>query len=112
MAVGIGFLVGFSVRFFGKGFDQKFGFVGAIFSLLGCLLGNLFTTVIFASIDLNETFFTMLFSLNLSNIIDIFEQTFSPMDLLFYGIAIYEGYKFSFRTLSENEVSGLLKESN
>ena len=112
MAVGIGFLVGFSVRFFGKGFDQKFGFVGAFFSLLGCLLGNLFTTVIFASIDLNETFFTMLFSLNLSIIIDIFEQTFSPMDLLYYGIAIYEGYKFSFRTLSENEVSGLSKESN
>ena len=22
---------------------------------------------------------------------------FSPIDLLFYGIAIYEGYKFSFR---------------
>ena len=23
--------------------------------------------------------------------------TFSPMDLVFYGIAMYEGYKFSFR---------------
>jgi hypothetical protein len=25
------------------------------------------------------------------------EAFFSPMDLLFYGIAIYEGYRFSFK---------------
>jgi hypothetical protein len=29
------------------------------------------------------------------------------MDLLFYGIAVYEGYKFSFRTRSPQELSSL-----
>lgn len=111
MAVGIGFLVGYSVKFFGKGLDEKFGYVGAIFSLLGCVLGNLFAVLIFASNELDETFFSLLFSLNLSIIAEIFIETFSVMDLLFYGIAIYEGYKLSFRTLNENEVSNLSKGS-
>jgi len=29
------------------------------------------------------------------------------MDLLFYGIAIYEGYKFSFRQIIEQELATL-----
>jgi hypothetical protein len=27
-------------------------------------------------------------------------EAFSPMDLLFYGIAVYEGYKFFFRQIT------------
>ena len=30
--------------------------------------------------------------------------TFSPMDLLFYGIAVYEGYKFSFRQVGPEDL--------
>jgi hypothetical protein len=36
--------------------------------------------------------------------------TFSPMDLLFYGIAIYEGYKFSFRQLTDEDMARVLPE--
>ncbi|MBN2684554.1 MAG: hypothetical protein JXR40_04700 [Pontiellaceae bacterium] len=35
-----------------------------------------------------------------SSVIEVMKLTFSPMDLLFYGIALYEGYKFSFKTLA------------
>ena len=30
--------------------------------------------------------------------------TFSPIDLLFYGLAIYEGYKLSFRQITRDEL--------
>ena len=30
--------------------------------------------------------------------------SFSPFDLLFYGIAVYEGYKLSFRQLTERDL--------
>jgi hypothetical protein len=33
--------------------------------------------------------------------------TFSVMDLLFYGIAIYEGYRFAFRKIRPEELQGL-----
>lgn len=31
------------------------------------------------------------------------------MDLLFHAIAVYEGYRFSFRTISEEELASLIK---
>jgi hypothetical protein len=31
-------------------------------------------------------------------------DSFNGMDLFFYGIAIYEGYRFSFRNLNEDEL--------
>ena len=36
---------------------------------------------------------------------------FHPMDLLFYGLAVYEGYKFSFQNLSDDQISELQSES-
>jgi len=44
MAVGIGFLVGFSLRF-GKGVEKIFGISGAILALFGCILGNFLSLV-------------------------------------------------------------------
>jgi hypothetical protein len=34
-------------------------------------------------------------------------ETFSFMDIVFYGIAGYEGYKFSFRTFTEADIATL-----
>src|SRR6188768_4259461 len=43
MAIGVGFLVGFAVNYFGKGITTTFGIVGAAFSLFGCIFGNILT---------------------------------------------------------------------
>jgi hypothetical protein len=103
MAVGIGVLVGFSVRKFGGGYDQIFGFIGAGFALFGCLLGNLLATLILAANEFDVSFFEVLSVLDPGVIFEIMKETFHPMDLLFYGIAIFEGYKFSFKPSTETE---------
>lgn len=36
------------------------------------------------------------------------QETFSPMDLLFYAIAIYEGYRLSFREFSDKDLDLML----
>jgi len=41
--------------------------------------------------------------LDLPIVFDLLSKNFNPMDLLFYGIAVYEGYKFSFRPISVAE---------
>ena len=107
MAVGVGFIVGYSVRRFGKGIDVSFGVIGALLSLLGCLMGNMFTACIFISREMGMGLFTVIGRLNLEIISGILTHTFNPMDLLFYGIAIYEGYKFSFRRLEQRDISSL-----
>jgi hypothetical protein len=109
MAVGVGLLVGMGVRSLGKGIDTSFGVIGAALSLLGCLAGNLLTICILISRQENIELFNLLSRLNPSTTFQLMKATFNPMDLLFYGIAVYEGYRFSFRRLSEDELSRLTK---
>lgn len=109
MAIGVGFLVGYTVNFLGKGFGTIFGIVGAVFSLFGCLLGNLLTVIIFAALNEGVGVAPMLlgFLTSPNIILEIFTETFSPIDLLFYAIAVYEGFKFSMRQISDEEYAGL-----
>ncbi|WP_289054719.1 toxin-antitoxin system YwqK family antitoxin [Carboxylicivirga marina] len=104
MAIGVGLIVGFAVRFFGAGIDQKFGFLGAGLALLGCLSGNLFSQVGFYAHEASLSYLEVLSYLDLSAIINILIESFSPMDVLFYGIALYEGYKLAFRRVSELDI--------
>lgn len=104
MAVGVGFLVGFAIKETGKGIDKIFGVMGAVLSLFGCLLGNFLSTVGFFAKTEGISYFETLATLNYSYLPEIMVETFSPMDLLFYGIAIYQGYKFSFRQVTEEEI--------
>ncbi len=112
MAIAVGALVGFAIRLFGKGVDSVFGIVGAILALIGCLIGNLMAVTALAAADQGVGFFSALAQLNLSIAVDLMKAFFSPIDLLFYGIALYEGYKLSFRTLSEEQLRHLLAGSS
>lgn len=111
MAIGIGFLVGFAIRKFGKGLDKTYGYAGAALSLFGCLLGNLLAVCGMLAAEKNVSIFAVLASLDLQTVQTLMKVTFSPMDLLFYGIATYEGYKLSFRQVSQAELLALLRSS-
>ncbi|MBV7338768.1 hypothetical protein KFU94_63230 [Chloroflexi bacterium TSY] len=102
MAVGVGFVVGVAVQIFGRGVTPLFGLLGALLALGGCLMGNLTTVAIVVAQQEPITFWEIM-SIFLSRpaaAIEALSYTFSPIDLLFYGIALYQGYKFSFRDLT------------
>jgi hypothetical protein len=109
MAIAIGAGVGFSMRFIGKGIDQGFGLSGGIIALLSCLLGNFFSIIGFVANSEGLGYFETLTLFDYNQLIPIMTETFSPIDLLFYGIAAYEGYKFSFRTFTEKDLYELEK---
>ena len=99
MAIAVGFMVGYAVRFFGKGIDKVYGVIGAAFSLFGCLAGNLLAVIYFISVSEKVPYWEMLARIDISVMISLMIETFQPMDLLFYGIAVYEGYQISFRPI-------------
>lgn len=105
MAVGVGFLVGIAVRTLGKGIDKIFGFAGAALALLGCLAGNILAVCAILAKQSDVSVLDVVFSLDFEMIKEMMIVTFSPMDLLFYGIAIYEGYKLSFRQVTEEDLA-------
>ena len=109
MAVGVGFLVGYAVRITGKGITKIYGYIGGVLALLGCLAGNLFSVCAIISKQEGIPFFDILMRLNPQIAFDLMKATFSPIDLLFYFIAIYEGYRFSFRSITEEELADVVK---
>jgi hypothetical protein len=96
IAIAIGFLVGYAVRL-GNGVDKIFGVTGALLALLGCVLGNVLSLIGFFAKSEQVSFFSALGSIDYSVLPQVMISAFDPMDLLFYGIALYEGYRFSFR---------------
>ncbi len=114
MAIGVGFLVGYAVNYLGKGMTTTFGIVGAVFSLFGCILGNILTTIIAASLQEGVPFSSILmaFLTNPTIVAEILKETFSPIDLLFYAIAVYQGYRVSFRQIGEEDIAHLQKAQN
>ena len=54
-------------------------------------------------------FFEVLSRLNPAVIGELLFVTFSPIDLLFYGIAVYGGYRLSFRQIDVEELDSAIK---
>jgi hypothetical protein len=107
MAIGVGLLVGTAVRRFGRGFDTIFGVAGALLSLAGCALGNLLAVCAMGASANNMSIFTLLGRLDPVIAARLMAATFQPMDVLFYGIALYEGYKLSLRRLTQADIDNL-----
>ena len=101
---GIGFLVGLAMRFAGKGITPVFGTVAAILSLFGCIVGNILTYTWFIADMEGLTFMEVASQLNLAVIIGLLTSTFAVMDILFYGLAAYFGYKYAFRQVTQADI--------
>jgi hypothetical protein len=99
MAVGVGALVGFALRI-GDG-GKTFGILGAFLALFGCVLGNYFSLIAVASTEEHVSFLTMLNNADPTKVMSAMWDDFMSVSVLFYAIAVYEGYKFSvFRSSS------------
>jgi hypothetical protein len=97
IAVAIGFIVGWAVRELGKGSEQKFAIMAAICGLFGCVLGNALSAIAIFSQTRGVPFMQVVTRMDFAFLTDLMSTFFSPMDLLFYAIAVYEAYKFSLR---------------
>jgi hypothetical protein len=94
MAIGVGFLVGFAVKFFGRGKTAIFGLSSAVLALIGCVLGNLMFYSGIISHEEGVPFLTVFFFFLTSpaDLIDVFTVAFDFIDILFYVIAAYVGF--------------------
>ena len=96
----IGLIVGLAVRIGGKGIDPIFGVVGAVMSLVGCILGNVFTIAWYVSRDTGQPVIDVLSRMDIEIMIDLMLETFQVTDILFYAMAIYFGYRYAIRDLT------------
>jgi hypothetical protein len=94
VAIGIGALVGFTIRLAGHGSHMLYGVMGAMLTLGGCLGGEILSQLYQAS----SPQVGMLALAGSTNYVQMVQTIFSHMDIIgyvIYGIGIYEGYKLS-----------------
>lgn len=104
MALAIGAGVGYTMRLTGKGIEPKFGILGAIIAVLSCFLGNFFSLIGFVANENDISYLETLLSIDYSLVPNAIKEGFSFMDLFFYAIAGAEGYKFSFRKFTNEDL--------
>jgi hypothetical protein len=96
VALGVGALVGVAIRLVGNGTGMIFGIFGAILTLAGCLGGEILT-VAQASTTAQHSLFSVLTTLDLTQLVPRIVDKMSPVMYLIYAIGIFEGYKLSIR---------------
>lgn len=104
MSLAIGAGVGVAMRFVGKGFEQKFGITAAIIAFFSVLFGKFFSVIGFIANYEGLDFFFTLSNFNYAFFPQVMIDTFGILDVVFYLIAIAEGYKFAFRKITEEEI--------
>jgi hypothetical protein len=93
MAIGVGLLVGLALRF-GNG-GKGFGILGAFLALFGCVLGNFLSLIAFVATQQHISMFTVLANVDYAKAGSALWDDFLSTSILFYAIAVYEGYRFS-----------------
>lgn len=102
MAIGVGFLVGYAVRQ-GKGVTPVFGIIGAALALVSCVMGDFFSIIGLIGKEYEISYWEVLTGLEVKEMISMLTDNLASMTIVFYGIAVYEGYKLSFREQKQPE---------
>jgi hypothetical protein len=95
IAVAIGYGVAFGVRSVGQGSTPVFAWTGASLALLGCVLGKVLTFIGLFAREMELDYLQALVALDYSALPGLMRESFDVMDIVFYAIAIYEGYRLS-----------------
>lgn len=96
VAVAVGYAVGRAIKAVGHGRSEKFGILGAACSLLACVIGNLLSALFFFADQTHVPIMTVVSGSSPEFLFSLMKNFTQALDFLFYGIAIYEGFRFSF----------------
>ena len=88
MAIGVGLLVGYAVSVYGKGLSNLYGIAAALLALAGCALGNVLAICAGVAAAEELPLMDVISQLAPSLIVELLQDWFSAIDLLFYGFAI------------------------
>jgi hypothetical protein len=107
MAVLVGFLSGYGMRTLGGGRDRADGFIAGAVALAGCVLGNLLTIAAEVANHLHRPLLPLILRLFSSPRVSLamLQSDFGLMDVLFYGIAAYAGYRTALKAVSARTAS-------
>jgi hypothetical protein len=108
VAIAVGALVGLAVRRMGRGVTPVFAAVGGVLALFACGAGNLLAAAALVARHGGVPLSAVLARLDLPTSRHLMVAFSTPMDVLFYAIAVMVGFRSSVRPVDAGEVRALL----
>ncbi len=108
IAVGVGFFVGVAVRTLGRGVDLRFNVLGALLALLAVAGGKVLAMCMFVAQVRGLSGFEIFSQLPCSSMVTLLRDDFQLIDGLFYGLAIWAGWEYATRQMSQEELASVL----
>jgi len=99
MALGVGLLIGYSIRTIGKGVEPSFGVIGAVLGFLSSIVGNILTACIIFAHGKNISLISVILQLNPNTALYFLKAVVGPFDVIFCIGAVLLGYYFAFKHL-------------
>jgi hypothetical protein len=109
MAIVLGFLVGKVVLKVGRGIDIQFRIIGAVLALISCLAGDGLAYCISLAKYQGVSIMSVFSQVQSAGLIWFFKTIIDGGDLIFYAIAVYEGFRFSAKKLTPAEYTKILQ---
>lgn len=112
VAILIGIVVGIAVRKAGKGLDTIFGVIGAVFSAIAIFLGDYLMycwPAVTGQAAASIPFLLAAMVVKADVIAQEMITHYSFIHYILIAIGIYEGYKFSFRVITPEEIEQFAK---
>ena len=99
-AAGIGIVIGISMQYLGRGISMKFGAVATVYTIAGCLLGNLFRVIVEQVRGTGASPIDLLRNSSLSTLAEWSVTYVSLIDLVYWFVAVFAAVFLARRPLS------------
>ena len=99
-AVGVGIVIGFFMGILGRGISMKFSVVAALYTIVGCVLGNLFRVVMEKVQGTGAAPIDLLRNNSLSTLAEWSASYVSLIDLVYWFVAVFAAVFLARRPLS------------
>lgn len=103
MAIGAGVAVGYAIKIWAKRESISYGIVGAVFTLVACILGDFFTNVGFIASEESLGFFETLGSLDPAYYVEIAFIQFDFFSFIMYAVGAYVAFGLAKNPAVEKE---------
>ena len=102
-AAGVGVVVGISMQYLGRGIETKFAVLASVYTIAGCLLGNVFMIAVTSGRAYEKSPFEIIWDKSLSELAEWAFLHVSPIDVFFWFVAIFAAAFLSRRPLSRSD---------
>ena len=103
VAAGVGIVIGLSMGFLGRGISTKFAVAATLYTITGCVLGNLFRVIIELAQATATSPIDVLRNNSLSVLVERSMSNVSFVDLAFWFVAVFCAVFLAKRSLSRSE---------